>query len=203
MATTKSLSPNKKTQAAMNDARKGKTKKFDSVDALMKDLNTEDTAESGAITQDTTPAPVATKKETKHMSDVPSVFEYSEDISNAEAPVPLPVGDYPAEIRAAERKTSSKGNDYAAVQFFIAPEAYPADYSEGEPDGMILTFMRIGFQDTPAGRHRMRKFTEAIGAPGGTKVDVNDWIGRSATVSIVHDEYEGEKRAAIAKVTAA
>ncbi len=34
--------PNAATQAAMRDARKGKVKRFDSVDALMADLNDED-----------------------------------------------------------------------------------------------------------------------------------------------------------------
>lgn len=148
---------------------------------------------------------VATSKENKRMAEnsLPSVVEFSEDISQAEPPVPLPVGDYQAEIRAAENKTSQKGNSYAAVQFFIPPEQYPADYTEGEPDGMILSYNRVGLSDTPAGRHRVRKFTEAIGAPAGKKVDLNEWVGRTATVTVVHDEYEGEPRAAIAKVSAA
>jgi hypothetical protein len=160
-----------------------------------------DTTENGA-TRVVNEAPLASKTKGTNMSEQSSILEFSEDIASAEAPVPLPVGDYPAEIRAAERKTSGKGNDYGSVQFFIAPEAYPADYTEGEPDGMVLTYNRVSLADTPAGRHRMRKFVEAIGAPGGTKIDMNDWIGRTATVSVVHDTYEGETRAAIAKVVA-
>lgn len=151
-------------------------------------------------------ASVATTKKENKMADnaMPSVIEFGEDIGNAEAPVPLPAGDYAAEIRAAVQKTSqSSGNPYASVQFFIAPEQYPADYTEGEPDGMVLTFNRVSLQDTPAGRHRLRKFLEAIGAPAGKKVDLNDWVGRTATVSVQHDTYEGETRAAIGKVTAA
>jgi hypothetical protein len=145
------------------------------------------------------------KKETKMAeSELPSVIEFDEDISEAEAPVPLPVGDYPAEVRAAVQKAAQQtGNPYASVQFFINSEAYPADYTEGEPDGMLLTFNRVSLQNTPAGRHRLRKFVEAIGAPGGTKIDLNDWIGRTATVTISHDTYEGEVRANVAKVTPA
>lgn len=147
-------------------------------------------------------------KDTKNMADnnsgMPSVIDFSEDISNAEAPVPLPTGDYAAEIRGAAQKTSqTSGNPYASVQFFIPPEQYPADYTEGEPDGMVLTFNRVSLVDTPAGRHRLRKFLEAIGAPAGKKIDLNEWVGRSATVSVQHDTYEGETRAAIGKVTAA
>lgn len=139
------------------------------------------------------------------MSEVKSIVEFSEDVATQEAPVPLPVGDYPAEIRGAEVKTSaSSGKEYGSVQFFIAPESYPADFTEGDPDGMVLTFNRVSVQDTPAGRHRLRKFIEAIGAkPVKTKLDMNEWVGLTATVTIVHDEYEGEKRAVISKVSAA
>ena len=151
-------------------------------------------------------ASVATKKEST-MADnnaLPSVIEFDEDIAEAEAPVPLPVGDYPAEVRsAAQKHAAATGNPYAAVGFYISADAYPADYTEGEPDGMLLTFNRVSLQNTPSGRHRLRKFIEAIGAPAGSKIDLNDWVGRTATVTISHDTYEGEVRAQIAKVTPA
>jgi hypothetical protein len=146
---------------------------------------------------------LASKKETKNMSEGKSIIEYSEDISNAEAPAPLPPGDYPAEIRGAEIKTSQKGNEYVAVTFFIAPESYPADFTEGDADGMTLSYNRIVVDDSPRGRHRMRKFCEAIGASTSAKLDVNDWIGNTAVVSVAQSEYEGETRAEIAKVIAA
>lgn len=151
-------------------------------------------------------ASVATTKGKTNMAEqnnMPSVIEFDDDISQAEPPVPLPVGDYPAEIRAATQKTSQAGNPYAAVQFFISADAYPADYTEGEPDGTLLTFNRVSLQNTPGSRHRLRKFGEAIGAPLGKKIDLSDWVGRTATVTIQHDTYEGETRAAIGKVTAA
>lgn len=175
MAATKSNSRNKKSQA----------------DAVTNE------AKSPA-----TQASVATTKESTNMSEA-SIIEFSEDISNAEAPAPLPVGDYPAEIRGAERKTSAKGNPYGSVTFFIAPENYPADFVEGDPDGMTLLYNRVTLDDSPQGRYRMRKFCEAIGAPMGSKVDLNDWVGLTATVSIGHDTYEGETRAVINKVNAA
>lgn len=149
---------------------------------------------------------VATSKGKNNMADnsgMPSVVEFDDDISQAEAPVPLPVGDYQAEIRGATQKTSQNGNPYASVQFFIPAEQYPADYTEGEPDGSVLTYNRVSLQNTPASRHRLRKFGEAIGAPLGKKIDLNDWVGRTATVTVQHDTYEGEQRAAIGKVSAA
>lgn len=147
-----------------------------------------------------------TTKDKSNMADnnngMPSVIEFEEDIGQAEAPVPLPVGDYTAEIRAAAQKTSAAGNTYGSVQFFIPADQYPADFTEGEPEGMLLTYNRVSLSDTPAGRHRLRKFVEAIGAPAGKKIDLNDWVGRTATVTVQHDTYEGETRAAIGKVTA-
>jgi hypothetical protein len=154
--------------------------------------------------QKSTQASLASEvRKEKTMSETSSIIEFSEDIATAEAPVPLPVGDYPAEIRGATRKTSGAGNEYAQVTFFVAPEAYPADYSEGDPDGLTLIYNRVSLLDTPAARHRLRKFLEAIGAPAGKQVDLNDWVGRSATVNVGHDTYEGETRAVVNKVVAA
>jgi hypothetical protein len=134
------------------------------------------------------------------MSEVNSIIEYDTDLSEAEAPVPLPAGDYAAEIRGAERKTSAKGNDYVNVTFFIAPEQYPADYTEGNADGTTLTFGRLSPDNTTRARYGMKKFCEAIGAELGSKLDLNDWMGKSGIVHVVHEEFEGETRAKISKV---
>lgn len=146
---------------------------------------------------------LASKERTTPMSEVQSILTFSEDISNAEPPVPLPVGDYPAEIRGAAVKTSGKGNKYVSVQFFVAPEHYPADYTEGNADGEILSYNRLQYSDDPRGRHRMRKFCESIGAKTGAELDVNDWVGLTALLAVTEEEWEGEKRAVISKVTAA
>lgn len=162
-----------------------------------------DTSQEDAPVEVVTKASVATTtKERNNMSDISSILEFSEDVSQAEPVPPLPVGDYPAEIRAAVQKTSAAGNAYGSVQFFIAPESYPADYTDGNPDGELLTYNRVAIADTPAARHRLRKFLEAIGAKGGKTVDLNDWVGLTATVSITHDTYEGETRAVVSKVVA-
>jgi hypothetical protein len=198
----------KATEESVAEAREGKLKKFNDVQSLMDDLNSdedlvqEEVASSTLATTATTLASV-NKKET-NMSDVNSIMEFSEDVANAEAVPPLPVGDYPAEIRGAAKKISNtSGNEYAAVTFFIAPESYPADYTDGNPDGEVITFNLTGIGDTPKGRHKMRKFVEAIGAKAGKAIDMNDWVGLTATVAIGHDEWEGEKRSVIKKVVAA
>lgn len=148
---------------------------------------------------------LASEERTKTMSEAPSILSYASAIADAEPPVPLPVGDYPAEIRGAAIKTSQRsGNTYVSISFFVAPEHYPADYTDGNADGELLTYNRLVYEDSPRGRHRMRKFTESIGAPNsGTDVDVNTWVGLSANLAIGVEEFEGEPRAVIQKVTAA
>lgn len=133
-----------------------------------------------------------------------SIIEYSVDLNEQNAPEPLPARDYPAEIRAAERKVSkTSGNEYPAIKFFIAPENYPADFTEGNPNGEVLDYNRLSLADTPQARYRMRKFLEAIGGPLGKSLDLNALVGLTATVTIDHEEFEGVKRAVITKVSGA
>lgn len=133
------------------------------------------------------------------MSDM-SIIEYDVSLADAEAPVPLPIGDYAAEVRGAEIKTSAKGNKYVNVTFFIPPEQYPADFTEGNPDGMTFTYGRLSPDNTTQARWGMKKFCESIGAELGSKLDLNDWMGKSGVVSIVHEDYEGQTRAKVGKV---
>ncbi len=131
-----------------------------------------------------------------------TIVDFSEDIASAEAPPPLPKGNYPAEIKAAQVKISdNSGNPYADVAFFVAPEAFPADFpSDVAPEGLTLNYRRLGLQDNPASRFRVRTFSEAIGAPMAKRIDTNDWIGRTANIEIEHEEWEGVTRAVIKKV---
>lgn len=131
---------------------------------------------------------------------LPSVMEFSEDVTTAEAPEPLPAGEYTAEIRQVEMKTSAAGTTYAAVSFFIPADQYPADYTDGNPDGTILVYRRVRYEDSPRGRYQTRKFCEAIGAPMGRVINAMDWIGLTAVVVIDHEQYEGELQARISRV---
>lgn len=164
-----------------------------------------DTVENASTQQVIQEATVATElKRTNTMSDQSSILEFSEDISTAEAPVPLPEGDYTAEIRAAVRKTSpTTGNDYVAVTFYIPSEQYPADYTDGDPDGMTFNYNRVSMADTVPGRYRLKKFIDSIGAKGGKSIDLNDWVGLTATVHVKVGTWEGEPRNEIDKVVSA
>ena len=129
-----------------------------------------------------------------------SIMEFSSDIGDAEAPPPLPAGEYPAQIVKAEIKDSQKGNKYLALMFRVEPESYPADFQDGNPDGETFSYNRLVLADTAQGRYRIRKFAESVGAPVGRTVDPNDYMGLTATVGVVHGKWEGEVRAEIAKV---
>jgi len=137
------------------------------------------------------------------MSGSSSILVYSADVAEQEAPPPLPTGPYPAEIISTARKTSqTSGNEYVSVGFRINPDAYPADFTEGDPDGTTLSYNRLLTDDSPQSRYRMRRFCESIGARAGKEIDINDWLGLTATIEVGENEYEGEKRAEIKKVLA-
>lgn len=138
------------------------------------------------------------------MSGSVSIMDFSQDLSTQEAPPPLPVGQYPGEIVACVFKTSAtSGNTYAAVSFRIAPEQYPADFVDGDPDGMVLTYNRLVMEDTPQARWRVRNFLEAVGGKLGRSFDPTDVLGLTGVLDIEHNEYEGEKRAQIKRVVKA
>lgn len=136
--------------------------------------------------------------------DLMSIVEFSEDITNAEEPDPLPEGEYPAQIIAAEVKISqTKGTKYAQVQFRVAEDDYPADYdAQNAPGGKTLRFI-VGMEDNVAARARVRKFSEAIGAPMSRRIDVTQWVGLAGIVSVKHDTYEGVLREQVSRVTEA
>lgn len=138
------------------------------------------------------------------MSELGSIIEYADDLSNAEAPKSLPAGDYLAEITSAENGTSNtSGKSRVDVTFRIKPEDFPPDYEDADSfaDGKSVHFYPSSEPDKSS-RFRMKNFCEAIGAKLGKKLDINDWIGKTAIISIQPDEYEGIERERLMKVSA-
>ncbi len=132
-----------------------------------------------------------------------SIIEFSDDISNAEAPPPLPAGTYTANIVKAEAKVSAtSGNRYLSLHMQIPPDQYPADFVDGDPDGTTLIYNRLLLEDTAMARYRLRKFAEAVGARVSRSVDLTDFLGLTANVEVGASTYEGEVRAEIKRVIA-
>lgn len=133
---------------------------------------------------------------------LPSIVSFSVDLSTAEAPAPLPAGEYRGTIRSASPKVSQNGKKYAEVAFYIGSEQYPVDHKDGNPDGTTIMFRRVSLEDTPQGRYGARRFLESIGAPLGKRIDLTEWSGREAAVEVGHETYEGVARAVIQRVRA-
>lgn len=135
---------------------------------------------------------------------LPPIVQFSEDVASQKPPEPLPVGEYPATIRSASVKRSQRNTLYGQVDYFIDPRAYPADFTDGNPDGMILSYRRLALEDTPQARYGVRKFWEKhnLRAPG-RQADVNELVGAQAKIKIDHEEFEGMKRAVITAVNPA
>lgn len=121
-----------------------------------------------------------------------SILDFSTDIAEAEAPIALPAGDYPAKITGAEVGTSKAGKRMINVTFTIAPEDFPADYEDADSyaDGKSITAY-IGAEDTKSAKFRLRKFCESIGVVASSRLNVNEWIGKKALISITQEEFEG------------
>jgi hypothetical protein len=138
----------------------------------------------------------------EHDTDgLPSIMDFSEDIADAEAPEPLPVGEYVGQIVATETRASQRDTKYVAVTWLIAPDEFPADYDPANaPDGRQVIYRRVPWEDDRQSRFRVRVFCEAIGAAMSKSINHGDWIGLEARLTIEHDEYEGINRENITRV---
>lgn len=132
------------------------------------------------------------------MSDsqsLPSILEYSDDVSTAEAPPPLPPRIYPAQVISATQKISQKsGNAYVALVVKVPADVYPVDHKEGNPDGTTLSYNRVVINDTYEGRYRMRLLCEALGLKPSRTVDLNRMVGCACRVEVVNEPYDGVMR---------
>lgn len=130
------------------------------------------------------------------MSDtVKSIYEFAEDLASAEAPIPLPAGEYRAEVRHIIGKTSkSSGNPMAEVQYVISQEQFPVDFTDGNPDGELLT-VYVSLVDTPRNRYSLRKFHEMHGVAPSRKMNLPDFLGQAVIMRVEHEEFQGVMRA--------
>ena len=137
------------------------------------------------------------------MDELDSIVEFSVNLKDQDQPDPLPVGKYSGVIRGAEVKMSQRDTKYAAVSFHISPDQFPADWEDGNPDGQVLVYRRVGLEDNANSRFGTKRFIESMGAPLSKKIDVNEWGGREAVLEVKHSTWEGTTRAEIDRVSAA
>ncbi len=131
---------------------------------------------------------------------LPSIVEFTSDVSQAEPPKPLPERKYVGTIEKSEARYSSKGNKMGVLTFRISPDQYPADYTDGNPDGTVLSYFRMMIEDTTAARWQVKKMCEKLRVPVSRTLDMNAFIGKSALLTIKNQEYQGELRSSIEAV---
>lgn len=133
-----------------------------------------------------------------------SILNFSVDIAEAPEPPLLPAGPYPAEIIGAMRKPGNAG-EFAQITVRINPESYPADFTDGDPDGTVLQYNFLKTADTPQNAHRWRLFMQKVGGPMGRNIDLNQLIGLTCVVEVTHrtpDQFSEETRLNLARFLA-
>lgn len=130
--------------------------------------------------------------------DLGSIFEFASDIATQEAPPPLPPRSYVGEITGATAKQSNRGNTYIDIEFTINPDQFPLDYGSTQKEPVKLHYRRLVVSpDTDRNRYAIRKFADAMRVPVGRRLDINDFIGKAATLKVKATKYMGEDRAEI------
>jgi hypothetical protein len=134
-----------------------------------------------------------------------SILSFDMDISELEKPEVLPEGAYLANITKAERKVSTtSGNPYLALTFHIPPEAFPATYNvDYAPEGVYVVHRRTSLVMTHPNMYRLKVMCDKLGVVAGKNLDLNDFIGRSVMLHVVHREWEGEQQVDIKSFDAA
>ena len=123
---------------------------------------------------------------------VDSIITYEDDIDDAEAPPAIPADTYRGQIRNAVKRVSpNTGNEYVDVTFYISTDELPADFPANDfyPDGVLLHYRRVPTADDPTSRWQMKQFLQAIRAPKGSQLDLNDWVDKAleAAITVVHE----------------
>ena len=108
----------------------------------------------------------------------------------------VPKGIYRAEITTCVEKTSKSGNPMLEIDFEVIE---PEGFSECLGLRHYLVF-------TPAAERMVYRDLGALGLtvkPGSSfEIEPDQMVGLKAVVRVVHEEWEGEMRAKIGKLTA-
>lgn len=131
-----------------------------------------------------------------------SLIEFSQNIADAEAPPPLPPGEYEAVcVGAVPGISKSSGNPTLPLQYKVAKDQFPADFDAGGNDELSFTFNRLTTRDTAQDRFRMKNVCLAHGVAMSNKIDPNDFIGCKVKLKIVTGkDLEGNDRADIQSI---
>jgi hypothetical protein len=134
-----------------------------------------------------------TARKQHNMSDVADIYEFSENPADATQPPLLADAEYRATVRGAVLgKAKGSGNTMITLDYVIAPEQYPADFAEGDPDGTVGKGY-IVVEDSPQGRFRYKRACEMHGVTPSKRVDPNAFMGQEVIVRVSSETREGLK----------
>jgi hypothetical protein len=129
---------------------------------------------------------------------LPSVLEFSSDVSQQEAPPALPARTYPATCTAASvRPSSSKPeNNLLNLEFTIDPSTFPADFPESDPVKLFWN-RNVVNQDTARARYQLKLLCDKMKVMASRKIDVNDFVGKQVNLKVKNGSWQGVPRAEI------
>lgn len=137
-------------------------------------------------------------------TELTSIIDFGVDLSTVEAPKPLPAGVYDAVIQTAEltkTKNSEDPKDMLKVTYNISADQYPADYTDGNPNGTTLTQYFMADKSVRS-MFALKRFLLAIGAPMSNQLDATTLIGLPAKIEVANQLWEGMETARVARVVA-
>lgn len=129
---------------------------------------------------------------------LPSVLEFSSDVSQQEAPPALPARTYPATCTAASVKQSGSKpeNQLLNLEFTIDPSTFPADFPESDPVKLYWN-RNVVNQDTARARYQLKLLCEKMKVMASRKIDVNDFVGKQVNLKVKNGSWQGVPRAEI------
>lgn len=131
-----------------------------------------------------------------------SLIQFSQNIADAEAPAPLPAGEYEGVcVSAVPGISKSSGNPMLPLGYKVTADQFPADFDAGGVDELSFTYNRLTTRDTAQDRFRMKNICLAHGVAMSNNIDANDFIGKRVKLVIgIEKDLEGNDRAAITKI---
>lgn len=137
-------------------------------------------------------------------TELKSMLEFDVNLAEVEAPKPLPAGSYDAVVQTAEivmTKNSEDPKPMIKVTFNISADQYPADYTDGNPNGTTLTHYVMADKSVRS-MFALKRFLLALGAPLSNTIDPSTLIGLPAKLDVTTQLWEGTEVARIARVVA-
>lgn len=131
-----------------------------------------------------------------------SLIQFSQNIADAEAPPPLPAGEYEAVcVGAVPGISKSSGNPMLPLTYKISADQFPADFDAGGADELTFVYNRLTTRDTAQDRFRMKNICLAHGVAMSNNIDANDFVGKKVRLVIsIGKDLEGNDRSEISKV---